>query len=41
MPLNDQHKKMRARNYALGGVLLALVIIFFVVSIVKMKGGAL
>lgn len=34
----SRHKQMRARNLALGGVLLALVILFFVISIVKMQG---
>ena len=27
---------MRGRNYALGGVLLALVILFFVITLVKL-----
>ena len=38
MPFGEEHKKKRARNYALAGVLFALVIIFFVVTIVKLKG---
>ncbi|HYM32324.1 MAG TPA: hypothetical protein VEU47_13545 [Candidatus Cybelea sp.] len=38
MPITEQHRRMRARNYALGGVLLALVLLFFAVTIVKMKG---
>ena len=37
--LSDEHKKRKARNYALGGVLGALVIIFFVVTMVKLGGG--
>jgi hypothetical protein len=41
MGLSEEHKKKRARNYALAGVLLALVVIFFLVSIVKMKGSVL
>ena len=39
MPLSDEHRRRRGRNYALAGVLLFLVVLFFVVSIVKMKGG--
>jgi hypothetical protein len=39
MPQSDMHRQRRGRNYALGGFLLALVVIFFVVTIVKMKGG--
>ena len=38
MPFGEEHKKKRARNYVLAGVLFALVIIFFVVTIVKLKG---
>jgi hypothetical protein len=38
MPLGEEHKKKRSRNYALAGVLLAIVVIFFVVTIVKLKG---
>ncbi|WP_330891924.1 hypothetical protein [Ferrovibrio sp.] len=39
MPLHDHHKRRRARNYALGGVLLALVILFYLITIAKMTGG--
>ena len=39
MPLHDDHKRRRARNYALGGVLLALVILFYLITIAKMTGG--
>ena len=39
MPLSEEHRKRRGRNFALAGVLLFLVVLFFVVSIVKMKGG--
>ena len=39
MPLHDEHRRKRGRNYALAAVLLFLVVLFFVVSIVKMKGG--
>ena len=38
MPVSDEHKKRRGRNYALGGVLLALVVLFFFITIAKMSG---
>ncbi len=40
MARSDMHRQRRGRNYALGGFLLLLVFIFFVVTIVKMKGAA-
>lgn len=40
MPISEQHKQKRGRNIALAGVLFFLVVLFFVVSIVKMGGGA-
>ena len=39
MPLSEEHRRKRGRNFALAGVLVFLVVLFFVVSIVKMKGG--
>jgi len=39
MPVSEEHRRKRGRNYALAAVLLFLVALFFVVSIVKMKGG--
>ena len=39
MPLSEEHRRKRGRNYALAAVLLFLVAFFFVVSVVKMKGG--
>jgi len=38
MPLSEEHRRKRSRNFALAGVLLFLVVLFFVVSIVKMSG---
>ncbi|WP_341704667.1 hypothetical protein [Ferrovibrio sp.] len=40
MPMHDEHKRRRARNLALGGVLLALVVLFYFITIAKMSGGA-
>lgn len=36
MPISEEHQKRRGRNLALGLVLAALVVLFFVVTIVKM-----
>jgi hypothetical protein len=36
MPLSDEHKKRRARNFAVAGTLVALVVIFFLVTLVNM-----
>lgn len=38
MPYGEQHRRNRGRNYALAGILLFLVVLFFVVSVVKMQG---
>lgn len=40
MPLNDEHKRRRARNIALAVVLGALVVLFYFITIAKMTGGA-
>ncbi len=39
MPLSEQHRRKRGRNFALAGFLVVLIVLFFAVSIVKMKGG--
>jgi len=36
---SDLHRQRRARNYVLGGVLLALVVLFFFIAMVKFRGG--
>ena len=38
MPITEEHRRRRGRNYALAGVLLALVALFFVITIVKFQG---
>ena len=38
MPITEEHKRRRGRNYALAGVLVALVALFFVITIVKFQG---
>ncbi len=37
--MNDDQKKLRQRNLALAGVLLLMVVIFFVVSVLKVQEG--
>jgi hypothetical protein len=32
----ERRRRVRARNYALGGVLLFLVLLFFVITLVKL-----
>lgn len=38
MPMNDEHKRRRARNIALAAVLFALVVLFYSITIVRMGG---
>ena len=37
MPLSDRHREKRGRNYALAAALIGLVVLFFIVSLVKMS----
>jgi hypothetical protein len=39
MPLSEEHKKRRARNWAIAAVLVVLVVLFYLASIAKMAGG--
>ena len=36
MPITDHHRQRRGRNFALAGVLFALVALFFIITLVKM-----
>ena len=38
MPITEEHKRRRGRNFALAGVLLALVVLFFMITIAKLQG---
>jgi hypothetical protein len=40
MPVSEQHKRQRTKNLALAGVLLALVALFFAITLVKLGGGS-
>jgi len=35
MPPSKEHKKLKGRNYLLGGALMALVVLFYVITLVK------
>ncbi len=39
MPITDQHRRKRGRNLALAGVLVALVILFYFMTLARMGGG--
>jgi len=36
MAIGEHHKRRRGRNFALAGVLLGLVVLFYAITIVKM-----
>jgi hypothetical protein len=38
MPLSEHHRHRRGRNWALAGTLFGLVVLFFIITIVKMSG---
>ncbi len=37
MPISEQHRQRRGRNLALAGTLGVLVVLFFVITLVKMS----
>ncbi len=40
MPISERHHRRRGRNFALAGVLAALVVLFFGITLVKLQGFA-
>lgn len=38
MPENEEKKKLKNRNLVVGGILFALVILFYLITVVKMTG---
>ncbi len=40
MPITQQHRRQRTRNLALAGVLVALVALFFAITLVKLGGAS-
>jgi hypothetical protein len=39
-PNDEQNRKRRARNYMLGGILFGLVILFYLLTTVRLGSGA-
>lgn len=39
MSVSDEKKKMKMRNYVVGGILVALVVLFYLITVVKMGEG--
>ena len=37
MPLHDEHKKRAGRNFTLAAVLGGLVLLFFIITLVKLE----
>lgn len=37
MPLSEEHKKRRGRNWAVAGFLFAMVVLFYLATIVKIQ----
>jgi hypothetical protein len=41
MARDEEHlKRQRIRNFVVGGILIALVVLFYLITLVKMSGGA-
>lgn len=38
MPLHEEHNKRKGRNYALAAILGGLVLLFFIITLVKLGG---
>ena len=39
VPLSEEHRRNRSKNLTMLGVLLAVAVLFFVVTLVKLTGG--
>ena len=39
VPLSEEHRRNRSKNLTMLGVLLALAVLFFAVTLVKLTGG--
>jgi hypothetical protein len=40
MAMIDEKKKLRMRNLVVGGILIALVVLFYLITVVKMSGNS-
>lgn len=38
MPLSDLHQRKRTKNLTVAGILLALILLFFIITIIKLGG---
>lgn len=38
MPLSDLHQRKRVKNFTVAAILLALILLFFVITIIKLSG---
>lgn len=36
MPLHEEHKRKAGRNYALAGILIGMVVLFFLITLTKL-----
>lgn len=36
MPLHEEHKRKAGRNYALAGILIGMVVLFFLITLAKL-----
>lgn len=41
MPVTGVHRRKRAKNLTLAGILVGMVVLFFVLTLVKLGGNAL
>ncbi len=39
MPLSEEHRRNRSKNLTMLGILVAVAVLFFVVTLVKLTGG--
>ncbi len=40
MTQDEEKKRLRTRNFVVGGILAALVILFYLITVVKMTGAS-
>jgi hypothetical protein len=40
MPLSDEHRRLRGRNYTVAAILVAMMVLFFVVTMVRIAGAS-
>jgi hypothetical protein len=40
MPPSELHQRKRAKNLTVAGILLALIVLFFIITIIKLGGAS-